>query len=295
MQYQNGIHPYEHALPAFGNRFRIRRYPPLPSRIGQYRLTRTLGSGAFGVVKEGVHRRTGEKVAIKLIRKEEIGHRPGFYTEIEREIEILEELDHGNIIKFKGVCQTEDHIAIVLEYVGGGELYSYLLHCGRFDEGHARLLFSQIVSGVQYMHRKNIVHRDLKMENILMVDSRHLKIADFGLAKRFCPGNDMSQTRCGTALYAAPEQYLANRVYASLPADIWSCGVILYTMVCGHTPFQDDAADDTGRRLYQRIRAAPLIFPTFVSRELQDLIRRMLVVNPSRRCTIEDVVQHPWL
>jgi protein-serine/threonine kinase len=232
------------------------------TRFGEYVLGQTLGEGEFGKVKMGWKREGGVQVAIKLIRRETLGTNPSRLPKIYREISILRGLQHPNIVKLHEMVETERHIGIILEYASGGELFDYILQHRFLKDGAARRLFAQLVSGVGYLHKKGIVHRDLKLENLLLDRNRNIIITDFGFANTFNSndelgeeieynlGNreyvkksgldivredghrrgDLMQTSCGSPCYAAPELVVSDSLYTGRKVDVWSCGVIL---VCG--------------------------------------------------------------
>lgn len=181
----------------------------------------------------------------------------------------------------------------------GGELFDHILAHKYLREKDARRLFAQLISGVSYLHQKQIVHRDLKLENLLLDRNRNVIITDFGFANNFGDrSNDLMATSCGSPCYAAPELVVQDGLYNGSSVDIWSCGVILYAMLAGYLPFDDDPANpdsDNIHRLYHYILETPITFPEYVSRLPRDLLRRMLVPDPTRRATMEEVMSHPWL
>lgn len=229
------------------------------TRFGEYILGQTLGEGEFGKVKMGWKRDGGVQVAIKLIRRETLGSNPSRLPKIYREIQILRGLEHPNIVRLHEMVETERHIGIILEYASGGELFDYILQHRFLKDNAARRLFAQLVSGVGYLHKKGIVHRDLKLENLLLDRNRNIIITDFGFANTFNSsdelgeeieynlGNrdyvkkmgldvvrddghrrgDLMQTSCGSPCYAAPELVVSDSLYTGRKVDVWSCGVIL--------------------------------------------------------------------
>lgn len=196
--------------------------------IGQYLLLQTLGEGEFAKVKLGMHIETGEEAAIKLMKRETLDS-PSRLAKVQREIAVLKACSHPNIVKLYNVIENERYIAIVLEYASGGELFDHILAHRYLKERDACRLFAQLISGVSYMHAKNIVHRDLKLENLLLDRNRNLIITDFGFANQFGAnrGEDLMATSCGSPCYAAPELVVSEKKYVGTAADIWSCGVIL--------------------------------------------------------------------
>lgn len=228
-------------------------------KFGEYILGQTLGEGEFGKVKMGWKRDGGAQVAIKLIRRESLGSNPSRLPKIYREIAILRGLEHPNIVRLHEMVETERHIGIILEYASGGELFDYILQNRYLKDNAARRLFAQLVSGVGYLHKKGIVHRDLKLENLLLDRNRNIIITDFGFANTFHPSDelgdemeyglaskdfvkkmgldhvgedghrrgDLMQTSCGSPCYAAPELVVSDSLYTGRKVDVWSCGVIL--------------------------------------------------------------------
>jgi protein-serine/threonine kinase len=235
------------------------------SKFGNYILGQTLGEGEFGKVKMGWKRDSSVEVAIKLIRRETLGSNSNRLQKIYREIHILRGLDHPNIVRLHEMVETERHIGIILEYASGGELFDYILNHRYLKDGPARKLFSQLISGVGYLHRKGIVHRDLKLENLLLDRNKNIIITDFGFANTFDPNDELSeeieyrlgdkdyirslglegtdaarrgdlmQTSCGSPCYAAPELVVSDSLYTGRKVDVWSCGVILVS------PFKHDS------------------------------------------------------
>ncbi|KAI9490648.1 kinase-like domain-containing protein, partial [Zychaea mexicana] len=265
-------------------------------KMGPYLLLQTLGEGEFGKVKLGIHTETGQEFAIKLIRKETVGYSASRLNKVEREIHALRTLKHPYIVKLFNVIETEKYIAIILEYASGGELFEYILAHRCLKEKDARRLFAQLISSVQYMHRRKIVHRDLKLENLLLDRNRNIVVTDFGFANN--KQDDLMATSCGSPCYAAPELVVNEGQYAGSAVDIWSCGVILYAMLCGYLPFDDDPCNPDGNninQLYRYILSTPPSFPKHVSKDAQDLLRQILVADPQKRYTLDDIQHHPWL
>ncbi|KIJ64318.1 hypothetical protein HYDPIDRAFT_28762 [Hydnomerulius pinastri MD-312] len=267
-------------------------------RFGPYLLLQTLGEGEFGKVKLGLHSQWGEEVAVKLIRRGNIDTSVRM-SKVEREIEVLRTLKHPNIVRLYDVIETDKYIGIILEYASGGELFDHILAHRYLKEKDAAKLFSQLVSGVWYIHQKKIVHRDLKLENLLLDRHRNVIITDFGFANRFeHRADDLMQTSCGSPCYAAPELVISEGLYVGSAVDIWSCGVILYAMLAGYLPFDDDPANPDGDNinlLYKYIVNTPLSFPDYVSVEARDLLSMMLVPDPTRRADLRSIMAHPWL
>lgn len=175
-----------------------------------------------------------------------------------------------------------------MEYVKSGELFDYIVEKGRLIEDEARHFFQQIISGVEYCHRNMVVHRDLKPENLLLDSRANVKIADFGLSNVMRDGHFL-KTSCGSPNYAAPE-VISGRLYAGPEVDVWSCGVILYALLCGSLPFDDENIPN----LFKKIKGGIYTLPSHLSPGARDLIPRMLLVDPLKRITIPEIRQHPW-
>ncbi|KAI5607177.1 NUAK family SNF1-like kinase 2 [Silurus asotus] len=251
----------------------------------RYDFLETLGKGTYGKVKKAVDR-TGKLVAIKSIRKENIKDEQDL-IHIRREIEIMSSLNHPYIITIYEVFENKDKIVIVMEYASKGDLFDYISE-KRLSEREARHLFRQIVSAVHYCHQNGVVHRDLKLENILLDTNGDVKIADFGLSSLY-RRDEYLQTYCGSPLYASPE-IVNGRPYKGPEVDSWSLGVLLYTLVHEAMPF--DGRDY--RTLVRQISTGDYRKPTKPS-DACGLIRWMLMVNPDRRATLEEIAGHWWL
>lgn len=252
----------------------------------RYEFLQTLGEGTYGRVKKAVDR-SGRTVAIKSIRKEKIRDEQDL-MHIRREIEIMSSLAHPHIISIYEVFENTEKIVIVMEYASKGDLYDYVCDRQRVSESQARHFFRQIVSAVHYCHRNGIVHRDLKLENILLDENGNIKIADFGLSNLY-QDDKFLQTFCGSPLYASPE-IVNGRPYRGPEVDSWSLGVLLYTLVHGAMPF--DGQDH--KKLVQQISTGNYRKPTKPA-DACGLIRWMLMVNPERRATLEEIAGHWWL
>jgi 5'-AMP-activated protein kinase catalytic alpha subunit len=202
-------------------------------------------------------------------------------SKIKREIQILQLFHHPHIIRLYEVIETQSDVFMFLEYVSGGELFDLIVQRGKLDETDARRFFQQIMSGVEYCHLHRVVHRDLKPENLLLDSNKNVKIADFGLSNMMEDGAFL-QTSCGSPNYAAPE-VISGNMYSGQEIDIWSCGVILYALVVGKLPFDEDYIPT----LFQKIRGGIYQVPSFVSPGCTNLISRLLDVNPITRITVQ--------
>eukprot|EP01113_Clastostelium_recurvatum_P013348 TRINITY_DN1703_c1_g1_i2.p1 TRINITY_DN1703_c1_g1~~TRINITY_DN1703_c1_g1_i2.p1 ORF type:complete len:735 (-),score=153.79 TRINITY_DN1703_c1_g1_i2:655-2571(-) len=256
--------------------------------IGNYRLGKTLGIGSFGKVKIAEHIYTSAKVAIKILNRRKIKNLR-MDEKIRREIQNLKLFRHPHIIKLYEVIETPTDIFMVMEYVPGGELFEYIVQHGRLSADEGRRYFQQIIAGVEYCHAHMVVHRDLKPENLLLDrDNRSCKIADFGLSNIMQDG-DFLKTSCGSPNYAAPE-VISGRLYAGPEVDVWSCGVILYALLCARLPFDDEYIPS----LFRKIREGIFAIPDHITPSCADLIKQMLVVDPVKRITISEIRKHPW-
>jgi len=255
--------------------------------LSHYRLDKTLGIGSFGKVKLAEHILTGQKVAIKILNRKKI-KAMDMEEKVRREIKILRLFMHPHIIRLYEVMETPSDIYVVMEYVKSGELFDYIVEKGRLMEDEARHFFQQIISGVEYCHRHMVVHRDLKPENILLDSKMNVKIADFGLSNVMRDGHFL-KTSCGSPNYAAPE-VISGKMYAGPEVDVWSCGVILYALLCGSLPFDDENIPN----LFKKIKGGIYNLPSNLSPGARDLIPRMLLVDPLKRITIPEIRQHPW-
>jgi 5'-AMP-activated protein kinase catalytic alpha subunit len=242
---------------------------------------------SYAQVKLATHAVTGHKVAVKILNKAKI-KQLGMEEKVQREINILHLCTHPHIIRLYEVVDTPTDIFLVNEYVSGGELFDYIVSKGRLSADEARNFFHQIISGVEYCHFQKIVHRDLKPENLLLDASLNIKIADFGLSNLMRDG-DFLRTSCGSPNYAAPE-VISGHLYAGPEVDVWSCGVILYALLCGSLPFDDESIPN----LFKKIKSGMYSLPTHLSQLAKNLIPRMLEVDPMKRITIPEIRVHPW-
>nr|XP_022903995.1 serine/threonine-protein kinase BRSK2 [Onthophagus taurus] len=261
--------------------------PEIHQYVGPYRLEKTLGKGQTGLVKLGVHCVTGKKVAIKIINREKLSE--SVLMKVEREIAIMKLIDHPHVLGLSDVYENKKYLYLVLEHVSGGELFDYLVKKGRLTPKEARRFFRQIISALDFCHSHSICHRDLKPENLLLDEKNNIKVADFGMAS-LQPIGSMLETSCGSPHYACPE-VIRGEKYDGRKADVWSCGVILYALLVGALPFDDDNL----RQLLEKVKRGVFHIPHFVPPDCQSLLRGMIEVNPEKRLTLSDINKHPWV
>ena len=284
------------------------------TRAGKYTLGETLGQGSFGTVRLGEDSSTGTWRAIKVIDRAKV-RAAGMGEQIKREIRVMRELQHDNIVQLVEVLASSTSIFLVLELVTGGELFDVIVQKGRLEEDEARRYFRQLVSGLSYCHERGVCHRDLKPENLLLDDKGVLKISDFGLATKpqrelkestdIAPAtNDaaaadsstptmpsrLSHTLCGTPNYVAPE-VLMDLGYDGMAADVWSAGVILYVLLAGFLPFDEESMVD----LFRKIMKAEFSYPAWFSADAKHLLSQLLTPKVEERATMQQILQHPWL
>ncbi|XP_041109008.1 serine/threonine-protein kinase MARK1-like isoform X7 [Polyodon spathula] len=255
--------------------------------IGNYRLLKTIGKGNFAKVKLARHILTGREVAVKIIDKTQLN--PTSLQKLFREVRIMKILNHPNIVKLFEVIETEKTLYLIMEYASGGEVFDYLVAHGRMKEKEARAKFRQIVSAVQYCHQKRIVHRDLKAENLLLDADMNIKIADFGFSNEFTIGNKLD-TFCGSPPYAAPELFQGKK-YDGPEVDVWSLGVILYTLVSGSLPFDGQNL----KELRERVLRGKYRIPFYMSTDCENLLKKLLVLNPVKRGSLEQIMKDRWM
>lgn len=255
--------------------------------IGNYRLLKTIGKGNFAKVKLARHVLTGREVAVKIIDKTQLN--PTSLQKLFREVRIMKILNHPNIVKLFEVIETEKTLYLIMEYASGGEVFDYLVAHGRMKEKEARAKFRQIVSSVEYCHQKCIVHRDLKAENLLLDADMNIKIADFGFSNEFTIGSKLD-TFCGSPPYAAPELFQGKK-YDGPEVDVWSLGVILYTLVSGSLPFDGQNL----KELRERVLRGKYRIPFYMSTDCENLLKKLLVLNPAKRGSLEQIMKDRWM
>lgn len=260
------------------------------TRVGKFELGITLGEGNFAKVKLATNVRTGQQFAIKIFDKEKI-LKNKLVDQIKREISTMKLVKHLNIVQLHEVIASKTKVYFVLEYAAGGELFHSLARRGRLSEDQARKYFQQLINAVDYCHSRDVYHRDLKPQNLLLDANGNLKISDFGLSAlpQQLRKDGLLHTACGTPNYVAPE-VLMDRGYDGAKADLWSCGVILFMLMAGYLPFEDANL----MQLYRKIQRAEYAYPTWFSSGARKLITRILNPNPKLRITIPKILESRW-
>ncbi|XP_078348803.1 serine/threonine-protein kinase BRSK2-like [Oculina patagonica] len=256
--------------------------------VGPYILEGTLGRGQTGLVKLGVNCATKKRVAVKIIDRTKLSEQ--VLSKVEREIAIMKLVDHPHVLGLYDVYESKKHLFLVLEHVSGGELFDYLVKRGRLPLGEARRFFAQMISAVDFCHKHCVCHRDLKPENLLLDKKMNIKVADFGMASLQVGDNAMLETSCGSPHYACPE-VIRGEKYDGRKADVWSCGVILYALLVGALPFDDENL----RNLLKLVKRGHFSIPVFIPTDVQEMIRGMITVDPEKRITMEEVKKHSFL
>ncbi|KEG11751.1 serine/threonine protein kinase [Trypanosoma grayi] len=255
--------------------------------IGNYAMGETIGKGSFGKVKKGRHLPTGENVAIKILNRKKLKS-ANMDKKVFREIKILKLFSHPNICRLYEVISTPTDMYLIMEYVEGGELYEYIVKKGMLKEDAGRYILQQIVCALEYCHHFLVVHRDLKPENILLGPGMQVKLIDFGLSNIMKDGEFLA-TSCGSPNYAAPE-VISGKMYFGPEVDVWSCGVILYALLCGCLPFDEESVP----LLFSKIKKGRYSIPSHVPPGARELIEQILVVDPLVRLTIPQIRDNAW-
>ncbi|KAJ5291749.1 hypothetical protein N7478_001000 [Penicillium angulare] len=276
-----------------------RRRTTITTPTGQWALGKTIGAGSMGKVKLAKNMETGEQVAVKIVpRLSTEEHRNGRETEradrskeirTAREAAIVSLTSHPYICGMRDVVRTTYHWYMLFEYVNGGQMLDYIISHGKLKEKQARKFARQIASALDYCHRNSIVHRDLKIENILISKTGDIKIIDFGLSNLFSP-RSLLKTFCGSLYFAAPE-LLQARQYTGPEVDVWSFGIVLYVLVCGKVPFDDQSMP----QLHAKIKKGVVEYPPGLTTECRHIISRMLVTDPKQRASLAEIMSHPWM
>nr|OQO22273.1 hypothetical protein B0A51_09330 [Rachicladosporium sp. CCFEE 5018] len=278
----------------------LRRRTTVDTQTGHWDLGKTIGAGSMGKVKLARNKETGEQVAVKIVpiastdgehrtqaERERADHSKEVRTA--REAAIVTLVDHPYICGMRDVVRTNYHWYMLFEYVNGGQMLDYIISHGRLKEKQARKFGRQIASALDYCHRNSIVHRDLKIENILISKTGDIKIIDFGLSNLFSPRSHL-KTFCGSLYFAAPE-LLQAKAYTGPEVDIWSFGIVLYVLVCGKVPFDDQSMP----QLHAKIKKGIVEYPPWLTPECKNLIARMLNTDPQQRATLSEILTHPWM
>ena len=258
------------------------------SNLRFYKFGRVIGKGAFGKVNIGLHILTGRIVAIKSFNKTTFKDEK-YRNKIMNEIELMKNLRHFSVVRILDVIENEKYILLVMENVLGGDLLTFIKKRNKLPEKTAKFIFKQLLQSLKYIHSKNIVHRDIKLDNILIDLNNNIKLCDFGVGKYLSNNNEMLFDQCGTPAYIAPE-VLAGEGYLGFPVDIWSSGVVLYSLLMGSIPFKAHNLNELQGLImsgnFQQING--------ISKNGNDLLNKLLEINPKKRITIDDALNHPW-
>jgi len=266
----------------------IARFPH-NKRVGNYLLGRKLGEGSFAKVKEGLHTLTGQKVAIKVIDKKKAKEDAYVSKNMRREGKLLQMIIHPNIVQLYELMETENSYYLVTELCDGGDLMDYICNRKHLSESCTRKFIRQIISAVDYLHRIGILHRDLKIENLLLDKNHNIKLIDFGLSNH--TKNELCITQCGSPAYAAPE-LLAHKKYGT-KVDVWSIGVNMYAMLTGNLPFTVEPFNI--KALYNKMMKNDMnSIPEHLSKNGEDLLRRLLNPDPVKRISLKEAMEHSW-
>ncbi|EEA25893.1 spindle assembly checkpoint kinase [Talaromyces marneffei ATCC 18224] len=262
---------------------------PKQLHLGMFEIGKALGKGKFGRVYLAKERSTGFICALKVLHKSEL-QQGGVQKQVRREIEIQSNLRHPNVLRLYGHFHDSKRIFLILEFAGKGELYKHLRKEHRFPEWKSAQYIAQMAAALKYLHKKHVIHRDIKPENILVGIHGEIKISDFGWSVH--APNNRRQTMCGTLDYLPPEMLVrgSQENFYSDKVDLWSLGVLTYEFLVGEAPFED-----TPVMTQRRITRADMTIPSFVSPEARDFIKRLLVLDPEKRMSIDEAQQHPWI
>ena len=279
------------SIPA-GNSININDSGQIKKSLCDFIIKEKIGEGTFSTVKLAINKQTEEKAAIKILEKKKIIQKED-KIRLEREIEVLKKLRHPNLVHLYSVIETKDKIYLIMEYIKGMELFDYIVMKKKLSEIEACMFFQQLISGIEYLHKIKYIHRDIKPENLLIKENnKELTIVDFGLTNIYInTDNNLLSSACGSPSYAAPEM-LNSEKYKGPPVDIWSCGIVLYAMLCGYLPFEDE--NNNNDILYDKICKGKYIIPNHVSEKARDLLNKILTTDPKRRLNIYQIKNHPW-
>ena len=265
---------------------KYRTYPK--TTVSFYKFGRIIGRGAFGKVNLGLHILTGRIVAIKSFNKSRLESESA-KEKIYHEVNLMKNLRHNSIVKILETVETEKYILIIMENVSGGDLLSFVKKRTKLNEKTAKIIFKQLILAIKYIHSRNIIHRDIKLDNILIDLNNNIKLCDFGVGKQIHKG-ELLNDQCGTPAYIAPE-IVRNDSYEGPPVDLWSSGVVLYAMLSGTFPFKASNIKELNRIIQKG--ECPMI--NKVSIEGMSLIKGLLECDPKKRLTVDKVLNHPWL
>ncbi|KAM0697483.1 hypothetical protein Q7P36_002337 [Cladosporium allicinum] len=262
---------------------------PKEYHLGMFEIGKPLGKGKFGRVYLARERASGFVCALKVLHKSEL-QQGKVEKQVRREIEIQSNLAHPHCLRMYGHFHDTKRIFLILEFAGKGELYKHLRKAGKFPEWQAAQYIAQMASALKYLHKKHVMHRDIKPENILVGIHGEIKISDFGWSVH--APNNRRNTMCGTLDYLPPEMIKPGREenWYTEKVDLWSLGVLTYEFLVGEAPFED-----TPVMTQRRIAKCDMTIPPNLSAEARDLIKRLLVLDPERRISLEDVETHPWI
>lgn len=260
----------------------------IPRFFGKYELVNLIGSGSFSVVALIIHKPTNTQLACKICSRQLLIENK-LFERFEQEVRIMQVLKHQNLISLLDIIFDDKLIYLMMEYCPNGELFQYIVDHGRFEESAANVMFRQIISALVYLHSKDIAHRDLKPENILLDANFSPKIADFGLC-HVATAKMLLSTPCGSPFYAPPE-VISNEEYDGKAGDVWSIGVVLFTMVTGSLPWRDT----NHAMLFNQIRNADFEIPYFLSTPLKELLQAMMNPRAQERPSMEEILNHPWV
>lgn len=280
--------PFRSLIQAFYTDQRLKLEIAYGKRMGFYQMKGDIGTGNFSKVKVAMHTLTKERVAVKILDKSKMDDRTKRL--LSGEISSMEKLHHPNIIRLFEVMHSKSKLFLVMEYAGGGELFSRLTSQGKLTENDAKTVFSQILSAIDHMHRHKIIHRDLKAENVFFAEKRVVKVGDFGFSIKAHGSIDQLDTFCGSPPYAAPELFRDSYYYGEY-VDIWALGILLYFTVTGTMPFR---AETVGK-LKRKILLGHYTVPSHVSSDCKHLIQSILRLDPQRRISLNDIAQSCWL
>ena len=269
---------------------------PIATTPEFYRIGNQLGEGAFGKVVIAQHKLSGHFVAIKCMRKKDMNKQVECKKKVAQDLQILQHLTHHrNVVKLYDSFETKSHLCFVMELCAGGDLLSFVRRRKKLEEQMAKFIFKQAAKGLAYCHRHLVMHRDIKLENLLLDDEGVVKLCDFGVSQHLASPDDLIKDQCGTPAYMAPEVFECTKEFSGQQADVWSLGVCLFAMLCGMVPFKGRSVTE----LRNNIINSPLKYPVEdkkkLSREARHLIKIMLRKDPKKRANLHQVLRHPWL